>query len=98
MLVPIKDSKTASKIKGSLIYVDEAPIVLIILISFFFAYAVSLNVLIIKINAAKAINAAKIVADKTSVFVKLNKRSIASPEALIYFTAGLPSILSIINL
>ena len=40
---------------------------------------------------------AKIVADKTSVFVRLNSRSIASPEALISFTAGLPSILSIIN-
>ena len=37
ILVPINDSKIASKIKGSLIYVDEAPIVLIILISFFLA-------------------------------------------------------------
>ena len=37
ILVPINDSKIASKIRGSLIYVDEAPIVLIILISFFLA-------------------------------------------------------------
>ena len=43
------------------------------------------------------IKPAKIVADKTSVFVRLSNRSIASPDALISFTAGLPSILSIIN-
>lgn len=37
ILVPIKDSNTASKIKGNLMYVEEAPTVLIILISFFLA-------------------------------------------------------------
>ena len=34
-LVPTRDSNTASKINGSLIYVEEAPTNLIILISFF---------------------------------------------------------------
>ena len=55
-------------------------------------------ILIIKMNAANAINPAKIVADKTNVSVKLKSLSMASPEALISFTAGFPSILSIINL
>ena len=36
ILVPIRDSNIASKINGSLIYVEDAPTNLIILISFFF--------------------------------------------------------------
>ena len=36
ILVPIKDSTTASKINGNLIYVEEAPNSLIIFISFLF--------------------------------------------------------------
>ena len=51
----------------------------------------------INIKAANAIKMAKIVADKTRVFVSVRSLSIASPEALISFTAGFPSILSIIN-
>ena len=97
MLVPINDSITASKINGSLIYVDEAPMSLIILISFFFEYAASRNVLIIKIKAANPIKKAKAEAEITKVSVKLNSLSIASPDVLISFTAGLPSSLLIIN-
>ena len=67
------------------------------LISFRFAKAVSLRVLIIKMNAANAMRIAKTVAAKTRVFVRLNSRSIASPDALISLTAGFPSILSMIR-
>ena len=87
----------ASNINGRRIYVEEAPINFITLISFRLAKAVSLSVLIININAANAINIAKTVAAKTKVFVRLNNLSIASPEALISLTAGFPSILSIIR-
>ena len=97
MLVPNKDSKIASNINGRRIYVEEAPINFITLISFRLAKAVSLSVLIININAANAINIAKTVAAKTKVFVRLNNLSIASPEALISLTAGFPYILSIIS-
>ena len=51
----------------------------------------------ININAAKAIRTAKTVAAKTKVFVRLKSLSIASPEALISLTAGLPSMRSIIK-
>ena len=72
ILVPIKDSKTASKIKGNLMYVAEAPTSLIIFISFFFEYAASRNVLIINIKAANPINKAKAEAEITKVSVKLS--------------------------
>ena len=97
MLVPINDSNTASKINGSLIYVEDAPTSLIIFISFFLEYAANRSVLIIRMNAAKPISNAKVDADSTSVLVKLKSLSIASPLVLISFTAGLPSILSIIS-
>ncbi len=97
ILVPSNDSKIASKINGKRIYVEDAPINFITLISFLLANAVSLKVLMININAAKAIRTAKTVAAKTKVFVRLKSLSIASPEALISLTAGLPSMRSIIK-
>ena len=78
-------------------YVDDAPIVFIILISFRLANAVSLNVFIININAANPMRTANVVAENTRVLVKLNSLSIASPDALISLTAALPSILSMIS-
>ena len=97
ILVPIRDSITASIMKGNLMYVDEAPISLIIFISFFLEYAASLNALIINIKAAKPMSNAKAQAEITSVSVRLRSLSIASPDERISFTAGFPSNLSVIS-
>ena len=97
MLVPIRDSITASNINGNLIYVEDAPTSLIILISFFFENAAILNVFIINIKAAKPINNAKAEAEITKVSVRLRSLSIASPEDRISLTAGFPSSLSIMR-
>ena len=50
-----------------------------------------------RLNAAKPIKNANDGADTTNVFVRLISLSIASPEVLISFTAGFPSILSKIS-
>ena len=90
-------SSSASKMKGNLIYNEEAPTSFIISISSLLAKVVKRIVLPIKMKAAKAITIEKLEAATARVEVIISNLSIASPDALISLTAGFPSSRSMIK-